>query len=122
MMLLGVSVNAAVIPLHTWLADAYPKATITGAVFMSAFTTKSAFYVLLRVFPGWELLTWFGAAMAIYGVIYAVICKDIREILAYHIRSEEHTSELQSRGHLVCRLLLEKKNRHVKLPSSLQRS
>src|SRR5437870_9398005 len=33
-------------------------------------------------------------------------------------RSEEHTSELQSRGHLVCRLLLEKKkkkiNRHIK--------
>src|SRR5690625_6109602 len=28
-------------------------------------------------------------------------------------RSEEHTSELQSRGHLVCRLLLEKKNRSV---------
>src|SRR5690625_5374875 len=29
---------------------------------------------------------------------------------AHHQRSEEHTSELQSRGHLVCRLLLEKKN------------
>src|SRR5690625_6646901 len=29
-------------------------------------------------------------------------------------RSEEHTSELQSRGHLVCRLLLEKKKRHLK--------
>src|SRR5690625_5353813 len=28
----------------------------------------------------------------------------------YEFRSEEHTSELQSRGHLVCRLLLEKKN------------
>src|SRR5690625_3595803 len=28
-------------------------------------------------------------------------------------RSEEHTSELQSRGHLVCRLLLEKKNKQV---------
>src|SRR5690625_6900508 len=28
-------------------------------------------------------------------------------------RSEEHTSELQSRGHLVCRLLLEKKNRAI---------
>src|SRR5690625_6833269 len=27
-----------------------------------------------------------------------------------NMRSEEHTSELQSRGHLVCRLLLEKKN------------
>src|SRR5437870_11406911 len=32
-------------------------------------------------------------------------------------RSEEHTSELQSRGHLVCRLLLEKKKH--KLPSSI---
>src|SRR5690625_6747649 len=28
----------------------------------------------------------------------------------FDFRSEEHTSELQSRGHLVCRLLLEKKN------------
>src|SRR5690625_5452451 len=30
-------------------------------------------------------------------------------------RSEEHTSELQSRGHLVCRLLLEKKKNAIKL-------
>src|SRR5439155_11120902 len=29
-------------------------------------------------------------------------------------RSEEHTSELQSRGHLVCRLLLEKKKKQLK--------
>src|SRR5690625_1623995 len=29
------------------------------------------------------------------------------------LRSEEHTSELQSRGHLVCRLLLEKKKYHI---------
>src|SRR5207253_5091684 len=28
-------------------------------------------------------------------------------------RSEEHTSELHSRGHLICRLLLEKKNKHT---------
>src|SRR5437870_8191530 len=31
------------------------------------------------------------------------------------VRSEEHTSELQSRGHLVCRLLLEKKKKICKL-------
>src|SRR5439155_25670435 len=31
---------------------------------------------------------------------------------AFHERSEEHTSELQSRGHLVCRLLLEKKKKN----------
>src|SRR5690554_7094815 len=31
-----------------------------------------------------------------------------------HVRSEEHTSELQSRPHLVCRLLLEKKKKEKK--------
>src|SRR5690625_6284670 len=34
---------------------------------------------------------------------------DVVDQLVGHPRSEEHTSELQSRGHLVCRLLLEKK-------------
>src|SRR5207244_12551829 len=33
---------------------------------------------------------------------------------AYHMRSEEHTSELQSPDHLVCRLLLEKKKKKYK--------
>src|SRR5690625_5615967 len=33
-------------------------------------------------------------------------------ITGHSQRSEEHTSELQSRGHLVCRLLLEKKNKY----------
>src|SRR2546422_4235594 len=34
-----------------------------------------------------------------------------------HSRSEEHTSELQSRLHLVCRLLLEKKKKKQKQPN-----
>src|SRR5690625_6002445 len=34
------------------------------------------------------------------------------------LRSEEHTSELQSRGHLVCRLLLEKKKRNRHSPNA----
>src|SRR5439155_27168351 len=38
------------------------------------------------------------------------IAMEVRHELLHHLgRSEEHTSELQSRGHLVCRLLLEKK-------------
>src|SRR5690625_5409812 len=38
----------------------------------------------------------------------SVVSTHITEVIKKH-RSEEHTSELQSRGHLVCRLLLEKK-------------
>src|SRR5438552_12776315 len=36
-----------------------------------------------------------------------------------HQRSEEHTSELQSPDHLVCRLLLEKKKKNIKTISSI---
>src|SRR5690348_17663341 len=38
------------------------------------------------------------------------------------LRSEEHTSELQSPVHLVCRLLLEKKNNKLQVISCLYRS
>src|SRR3712207_6875150 len=38
----------------------------------------------------------------------------------FHGRSEEHTSELQSRQYLVCRLLLEKKKQHIELYSIKQ--
>lgn len=87
-MLIGVAVNAAIPPLHAWLPDAYPKATVTGAVFLSAFTTKSSVYVLLRMFVGWHVLIYVGVAMALYGVVYAVLANDIRAILGYHIISQ----------------------------------
>ena len=48
LMFIGIAVNAAIPPLHPWLSDAYPEATVTGAVFLSAFTTKSAVYVMAR--------------------------------------------------------------------------
>lgn len=88
LVLLGFALNAAVPPLHAWLADAYPRATVTGAVFLSAFTTKSAVYTLLRGFAGWEILIVAGVVMALYGVVYAVLANDIRGILAYHIISQ----------------------------------
>src|SRR5690606_40550028 len=40
--------------------------------------------------------------------------EDAREA-AFVVRSEEHTSELQSRENLVCRLLLEKKKKKIKI-------
>ncbi|MFO7727083.1 MAG: Na(+)/H(+) antiporter subunit D [Desulfonatronovibrio sp.] len=88
LILLGFAVNAAVIPLHAWLPDAYPRATITGAVFMSAFTTKTAVYVMARGFAGFEILAIMGVLMTIYGVFYATIENNIRRILAYHIVSQ----------------------------------
>ena len=54
-------------------------------VFLSAFTTKTAVYVLLRGFPGAELLIYLGLFMVFYGIIYAILENDMRRILAYSI-------------------------------------
>ena len=88
LILVGFIVNAAVPPLHAWLTDAYPEGTITGSVFMSAFTTKTAVYVLVRAFPGTDLLVWMGTIMTLYGVVYAVLENDCRRLLSYHIVSQ----------------------------------
>jgi multicomponent Na+:H+ antiporter subunit D len=74
--------------------DAYPEATATGAVFLTAFTTKSAVYALIRGYAGTEILVWLGAVMAVYGVVYAVLENDARRLLAYHIVSQV--------GYMVC--------------------
>ena len=71
--------------LHTWLTDAYPEATPTGTVFLSAFTTKVAVFALARMFPGTELLVYIGTAMTCFPIFYAVIENDLRRVLAYSL-------------------------------------
>jgi multicomponent Na+:H+ antiporter subunit D len=85
LILAGFLVNAAAPPLSAWLPDAYPEASWSGTVFLSAFTTKTAVYVLLRGFPGTELLIYVGLFMIFYGIVYALLENDMRRILAYSI-------------------------------------
>jgi multicomponent Na+:H+ antiporter subunit D len=84
----GFLLNAAVPPLHAWLPEAYGEATPNGSVFLCAFTTKTAVYALCRGFAGMEILVPLGVAMALYGVVYAVLENDCRRLLAYHIISQ----------------------------------
>jgi multicomponent Na+:H+ antiporter subunit D len=85
LILAGFLVNAAAPPLSAWLPDAYPEASWSGTVFLSAFTTKTAVYVLLRGFPGTDFLVYVGLVMIFYGIIYALLENDMRRILAYSI-------------------------------------
>jgi len=71
--------------LHSWLTDAYPEATVTGTVFLSAFTTKVAVYALARGFAGEEILVYIGVTMACFPIFYAVIENDLRKVLAYSL-------------------------------------
>jgi multicomponent Na+:H+ antiporter subunit D len=88
LLLLGIGVNAAFIPLHTWLPDSYPKATIAGTIFLSIFTTKTGIYVLARTFSGVEAVAYVGGLMCLYGVIFAILQNDVRKLLSYHIVSQ----------------------------------
>ena len=75
--------------LHNWLPDAYPNATATGAVFLSAFTTKLAVYALARGFAGEEILIYIGAAMALVPIFYAAArSDDLRRVLAYALNNQ----------------------------------
>ncbi|ACV68080.1 Na(+)/H(+) antiporter subunit D [Desulfohalobium retbaense] len=92
--LVGFCLNAAVPPLSAWLSDAYPEGSVTGSIYLTAYTTKTAVLTLALVFPGTEILVWGGAIMALYGVVFAVLENDIRRLLAYHIISQV--------GYMVC--------------------
>ncbi len=81
----GFGLNCAWPVLHVWLTDAYPEATITGTIFLSAFTTKCAVYALARAYPGTEALIWIGAIMTGFPIFFAVIENDLRRVLSYSL-------------------------------------
>jgi multicomponent Na+:H+ antiporter subunit D len=74
--------------LHNWLQDAYPEATPTGTVFLSAFTTKLAVYTLARGFAGTEILIYIGVTMTIFPIFFAVIENNLRRVLAYSLNNQ----------------------------------
>ncbi len=85
---LAFGIKCAFPLLHNWLQDAYPEATVTGTVFLSAFTTKTAVYALARGYPGTELLIYVGAVMTAFPIFYAVIENDLRRVLAYSLNNQ----------------------------------
>jgi multicomponent Na+:H+ antiporter subunit D len=88
LMLIGIGINAAMPPFHTWLPDSYPEATPEGMVYLGSFTTKVAIYALIRFFAGTEWLALYGVLMSIFAACMAMIANDLRKILSYHIISQ----------------------------------
>src|SRR5256884_7376980 len=116
-----------------WLVS-LPFVGALGAYFSSRARASRATVLLASVFPVLALtaavLLMFPIDMVVERVIgnhvdFSIVATDLLKegigwllvpgaaLLAGGVRSEEHTSELQSRLHLVCRLLLEKKKRAI---------
>lgn len=85
---IGVGVNCALPPLHTWVADSYPQATPESQLFMGSYTTKVAVYAMIRFFAGTEWLVIFAAVTAVLAACMALIENDLRKLLSYHIVSQ----------------------------------
>ena len=88
LLLIAMGIKCGFPLLHNWIQDAYPKASITGTVILSAFTTKLALYALARGFPGTEILIYIGAIMTCFPVFFAVIENDLRRVLSYSLNNQ----------------------------------
>jgi multicomponent Na+:H+ antiporter subunit D len=88
LILFAFAIKCAFPFLHNWLQDAYPKATPTGTVFLSAFTTKLSVYALIRGFAGLDILIYIGVIMTLFPIFFAVVENDLRKVLAYSLNNQ----------------------------------
>jgi len=99
---IGFGVKAAVMPLHTWAADAYAISPSSFTALFSGVLSKMGIYGLMLVFfvfsagkltssfftingaslPGY-ILAWFGAVTALIATLIAVVQDDAKRLLAY---------------------------------------
>ena len=89
--LIGFGTKAGIVPLHVWLPDAHPAAPSHVSALMSAVMITMGFYGLARVVPllgepsAWwgYMLMILGAAGAVGGVLFAMVQRDVKRVLAY---------------------------------------
>src|SRR2546422_7662697 len=107
----------------TYVASKYVLKGIHPETFVVFWFAMGSFYSLLllvkrgkqgdlvRAANPWKHLLGIGGASAVAIILFFYAIQLIDPAIVSFYRSEEHTSELQSRLHLVCRLLLEKKKK-----------
>jgi NADH-quinone oxidoreductase subunit N len=89
----GYAIEAAVVPFHFWLPDAYTAAPAPSAAFLSALVDQGSYYILIRILLfiilptgtiDWTIMLAVLAALTmIVGNIFALIQNDIKRLIAY---------------------------------------
>lgn len=91
----GYAIEAAIVPFHFWLPDAYTAAPAPSAAFLSALVDQGAYYILIRILlyiilpPGQGPIDWtimlavLAALTMIVGNIFALVQNDIKRLIAY---------------------------------------
>jgi NADH-quinone oxidoreductase subunit N len=89
----GYAIEAAVVPFHMWLPDAYTAAPASSSAFLSALVDQGSYYVLLRVLVyiltpstviDWTvMLAVFSALTMVVGNLLALTQRDVKRMMAY---------------------------------------
>lgn len=87
LIMLGLLINCACFPFSFWVTDAYPSASLHGTTYLSLFTTKVSFLVmLLHTDNAWQNhLALLGSITTIYAIIFASLEQNIRRFLCYNV-------------------------------------
>ena len=88
----GYAIEAAIVPFHFWLPDAYTAAPATSSAFLSALVDQGSYYILIRVLIyiitpssafNWTFTLAIMAALAmIVGNLFALLQKDVKRMIA----------------------------------------
>ena len=88
----GYAIEAAIVPFHFWLPDAYTAAPASSASFLSALVDQGSYYILIRVLlyillpstVNWTImLAVLAAVTMIVGNLFALIQTDVKRLIAY---------------------------------------
>ena len=88
----GYAIEAAIVPFHFWLPDAYTAAPAPSAAFLSALVDQGSYYILIRVLlyillpstVNWTImLAVLAAVTMIVGNLFALIQNDVKRLMAY---------------------------------------
>ncbi len=88
----GYAIEAAIVPFHFWLPDAYTAAPAPSAAFLSALIDQGSYYILIRVLlyvllpstVNWTImLAVLAAVTMIVGNLFALIQNDVKRLMAY---------------------------------------
>src|SRR3546814_627222 len=103
LLFLGAMGKSAQLGLHTWLPDAMEGPTPVSALIHAATMVTAGVFMVARCSPLFEyapatleFVTIIGASTAFFAATVGLAQNDIKRVIAYSTRSEEHTSELQS--------------------------
>lgn len=88
----GYAIEAAIVPFHFWLPDAYTAAPAPSTAFLSALVDQGSYYILIRVLLyillpstiNWTIMLAVMAALTmIVGNLFALIQNDVKRLMAY---------------------------------------